>query len=313
MKAIREANIRPPESTSWDCHGTGTSLGDPIEVGSIRRIQVKEPRAQPLSISTNKTSTGHLEGGAAMTTLIKAVLQVQLSRVYGVIHLRQLNPHLEQEAFDANFMTEMLPFAFRQANSHVSSFGFGGTNGHMIFWGRNVTDAPDVHKLLAKRLLRQSPPEVRLLGRTADEWETDGPEQECTPGSKWYIEIHADDPMDAPQRWHARPPPEEDAEESYYMVTGNFNDWLEDRMEMGELPGVHSVMVDIPESGVLQFRFIGEEVVLAPAVDMCTKMNAPILAEPGLTNSWCVKGEPGAQVEIELFARERKSLLWLKK
>merc|ERR1719181_1629395 len=79
-KAMRDASITPPESAGWSCHGTGTSLGDPIEIGSMRKVQNKHPREQALVVNTNKPNTGHLEGGAAMTSLISAVLQLKQAK-----------------------------------------------------------------------------------------------------------------------------------------------------------------------------------------------------------------------------------------
>merc|ERR1719486_236463 len=60
-RAIREAQMTPPESTVWECHGTGTSLGDPIEVGAVRKVQIKVARSEPLMVSTSKSNIGHLE------------------------------------------------------------------------------------------------------------------------------------------------------------------------------------------------------------------------------------------------------------
>ena len=53
--AVREAMMTPPESTVWECHGTGTSLGDPIEVGAVRKVQIKMPRQEPLMVATSKS------------------------------------------------------------------------------------------------------------------------------------------------------------------------------------------------------------------------------------------------------------------
>merc|ERR1719150_1543615 len=60
-RAIREAKMTPPEASSWECHGTGTSLGDPIEVGAVRKVQIKMQRPEPLMITTAKSNIGHLE------------------------------------------------------------------------------------------------------------------------------------------------------------------------------------------------------------------------------------------------------------
>merc|ERR1719401_2070248 len=64
-RAIREARMTPPESTVWECHGTGTSLGDPIEVGAVRKVQIKMPRSEPLMIASSKSNLGHFEDSAA--------------------------------------------------------------------------------------------------------------------------------------------------------------------------------------------------------------------------------------------------------
>jgi len=79
-RAIREAQIEPSDSVCWSCHGTGTILGDPIEMGSCKKVQSKTTRHNPLMVNTNKTNTGHLEGGAAMTSLVAAWLQVRDSK-----------------------------------------------------------------------------------------------------------------------------------------------------------------------------------------------------------------------------------------
>ena len=88
---------------------------------------------------------------------------------------RSLNPHLEHAAFDAIFQTESACYTYIQGHSQVSSFGFGGTNGHGIFWGQDYvhTPAPDV--TMQKRLQKRPPPEVRVMGKNPDEWEADFP------------------------------------------------------------------------------------------------------------------------------------------
>ena len=122
-RAIREAKMTPPESTCWECHGTGTSLGDPIEIGAVRKIQRKVPRSEPLMMSSNKTNIGHLEGGAAMAAMVKSVLTVQQGQCLASLHVRQLNPHLEHTIFDAFFETERSSFAAERGHAQISSFG----------------------------------------------------------------------------------------------------------------------------------------------------------------------------------------------
>merc|ERR1711933_661122 len=79
-RAIKEAQMTAPESTVWECHGTGTSLGDPIEVGAVRKVQIKMPRPEPLMISTSKSNIGHLEGSAAIVAMCKCVMVVVMTK-----------------------------------------------------------------------------------------------------------------------------------------------------------------------------------------------------------------------------------------
>merc|ERR1719171_530260 len=107
---MKEAHMSPPESTGWECHGTGTSLGDPIEVGAIRKTQIKFDRESPLQIGTAKSNTGHLEGGAAIAGICKSIIAASRAHAFPTLHCRQLNPHLEAAAFTAFFSVESTPW-----------------------------------------------------------------------------------------------------------------------------------------------------------------------------------------------------------
>merc|ERR1712146_30692 len=96
----------------WECHGTGTSLGDPIEVGAVRKTQIKVERTEPLMLSTSKSNIGHLEGGAAMAGMVKCIQQLKTCGCFTSLHVSQLNPHLEHAAFDAFFETELSHFSY---------------------------------------------------------------------------------------------------------------------------------------------------------------------------------------------------------
>mmetsp|Transcript_19785 Transcript_19785/g.57398 ORF Transcript_19785/g.57398 Transcript_19785/m.57398 type:complete len:942 (-) Transcript_19785:53-2878(-) len=318
-KSIREAKITPPESCVWNCHGTGTSLGDPIEVGAVRKIQKKEERSTALAVVTNKTHTGHLEGGAAMTSLLGAVHQVKLACAIPVVHLRQLNPHLENSAFDAFFSSEMGTYYYGQGNVHVSSFGFGGTNGHVIFWGQAVLASPaDVETLIARRLLKMPPPEVRVNGSDPSMWEWDGPDKDIKMGDKYTITLRSDEPLDTPVRWVKEEDGAaiDDVDEDIYFITGPFCDWETERMEDGPVTGLRTITLEVPESGILEFRFLknGEEdQVICPDVDKCTRKSAPILGpkKEGKT-VWCVEADPLTSMRIDLFiSRGKRSIMWM--
>nr|AQS99215.1 type I polyketide synthase [Gambierdiscus excentricus] len=320
-KAIREANMTPPESTVWECHGTGTSLGDPIEVGAIRKVQIKHERPEPLMMTTNKSNVGHLEGGAAMAGMVKCVQTVIHTQCFAALHLNQLNPHLEHSTFDAFMETEASAFPYEQGHCHVSSFGFGGTNGHVIYWGRNqARQAGTVKERILRRMSKMAPPEVRPVGDNPDEWESDLPDADLKPGDTFVITFSSEDPPDAPIKWRRKETalePVEDDDDAFFSITGNFNGWEEDRMAPGDVPGQNVTTLTVPSGGVLEFRFLKDgdsEKVICPEVPDCSRKCAPIIGpEAGLTNSWVVKEEEDAEVQVEILSlKGRYSVLWFK-
>lgn len=332
--AMKEAKMDPPESNCWECHGTGTSLGDPIEVGSARKVQVKggTVREHPLMLTSAKSFCGHLEGGAAMAGICKCVLQVSRNRCMPTLHTRQLNPHLEAAAFTAFYSSEWMKIPYSNGHSQVSSFGFGGTNGHGIIWGEDATAQGDVPSQIMKRLAMMKPPEVRAYGRNPDNWETDWPDFNVKPGDKINIFFSMDKPNETCMKFEVvpkvekaeegeaaeeEPGEEEEVQEEFWCITGNFNGWTDDRMLEGGMEGLSTATVEIPSGGSLQFRFLqnGDTAkVLAPSIPNCTKRLAPILGpEPDLTNMWVVEGPSGTEVQIELLVqKDRKSVMWLK-
>jgi len=323
-KAIREAKISPTESCVWSCHGTGTSLGDPIEVGAVRKVQAKEPRDTTLLVVTNKSQTGHLEGGAAMTSLIAAVFQVKSSLAIPCCHLRQLNPHLDQTGFNAVFNSELNYYNYSQGIVHVSSFGFGGTNAHAIFWGEDVYHAPSNAELFQKRLRQMSPPEVRINGSDPALWDWDGPDTLILPGDKYSIEMNPDEPANAPQRWFKEDTGGEpdDGEEDFYCISGAFNDFAYESMEDGPVTGLRTITVKVPASGQVEFRIFknwnenGSNQVIYPGADKCTRklqvIYGPLSEDQAPKNSWLAEGIPNSFLKIDFFCcRGIKSINWM--
>lgn len=251
-RCVKEAKMTPPESTIWECHGTGTSLGDPIEVGAVRKIQIRMPRVEPLMITSNKTNIGHLEGGAAMAAMCKCVLQCEYGKCCPTVHFRTLNAHLEHTAFDALFQNEAAANTYNNSHSQVSSFGFGGSNGHCVFWGRKKQENLDPVQLFLRRIKRQPPPEVRPLGTSPDDWETDLPDTRDTkPGTTWSIALSPDDTASTSLRYVKTEPPELEEDDVFYELSGNFNDWAGDRMSDGNVPGAYVMNIEMPEDGQL--------------------------------------------------------------
>mmetsp|Transcript_69319 Transcript_69319/g.129473 ORF Transcript_69319/g.129473 Transcript_69319/m.129473 type:complete len:958 (+) Transcript_69319:48-2921(+) len=317
--AVKESEMTTPEATVWECHGTGTALGDPIEVGAVRKVQTRQPRLEPLMLGSVKSNYGHMEGGAAMGGMCKCLIQVSRAYCAPTQHLRVLNAHLEHEAFDAVFETEAAAFPYRQGHSQVSSFGFGGTNGHAIFWGESHEAVLDNLDLFHKRLRLAPPPEVRPTGSNPDDWDHDYPDfRDFDPKAKYIVQINPDDPITTPLRWVKQEGFGEDPDEDvFYSISGNFNNWGDERMFSGDVAGLHVAVIDVPTSGIAEFRFLkngDQSQVIGPATAGCSRKSEEIVGPlPDLTNSWIAKAAPSSQLQVEFFVQgDRRTVLWLK-
>lgn len=137
--ALQRANLTPNQITHIEAHGTGTELGDPIEWEGIRRTYGSE-RNQPLYITSLKTRIGHLEAAAGVAGFIKTVLAIKHGQIPGHLHLQQFNPKLHQQE-NMLVPSELTDWEDEYRYAGVSSFGFSGTNAHIILGKAPKSDA----------------------------------------------------------------------------------------------------------------------------------------------------------------------------
>ena len=130
--ALERGGVQPAEVSYLETHGTGTSLGDPIEVGAIRAVY-GAPREAPCYLGALKTSVGHLEAAAGVAGLIKAVLALRSGFLPGNLHFQALNPLIDLRDTPLRLLTEGTPWpAVPRRICGVSSFGISGTNAHVL-------------------------------------------------------------------------------------------------------------------------------------------------------------------------------------
>jgi microcystin synthetase protein McyG len=139
-QALAQAKVAPHEIDYLEAHGTGTALGDPIEVGAANAV-LGEGRAHPLIIGTVKTNIGHLEAAAGIAGLIKVVLALQHEQIPPHLHLKQPNPQIPWDDIPVRIPIEGMPWrrGEKKRLAGVSSFGASGTNAHVV-----VEEAPVV-------------------------------------------------------------------------------------------------------------------------------------------------------------------------
>ena len=133
--SLLAAGLAPEDIDYIECHGTGTSLGDPIEMGAIAEVYGGRDALHPLIVGTVKTNIGHLESAAGIAGLIKTVLAMQHHYIPKHLHFTTLNPHINLEVIPAQIPVAGLEWPSHESEPRragVSSFGFSGTNAHVI-------------------------------------------------------------------------------------------------------------------------------------------------------------------------------------
>jgi acyl transferase domain-containing protein len=133
LAALDQASVASADLDVVECHGTGTALGDPIEVGALSACLARgRPETHAVCLAAVKSNIGHLEGAAGGAGLSKCVLMMSHHEVPPNIHFQKLNPHIDMENFAATVPTKTINLKGKQVQAGLSSFGFGGTNAHVI-------------------------------------------------------------------------------------------------------------------------------------------------------------------------------------
>ncbi len=160
-QALKNANARPDEISYVDAHGTGTSLGDPIEVSALGEVFGNGPeRLKPLIVGSSKTNIGHLESAAGLASVLKVVLSLKHRQIPAHLHLTSPNPHIPWNSLPIEVPTKLSPWPENGLPrlAGVSSFGASGINAHAV-----LQEAPE--QLLPARNSRDRP--IHLLTLSA--------------------------------------------------------------------------------------------------------------------------------------------------
>jgi acyl transferase domain-containing protein len=110
-----------------ECHGTGTALGDPIEVGALLQVLAPHQSSQPLNLGAAKTNIAHLEMSAGAVGFLKCILLLMQSRFGPNLHIRALNPYLHINRSRVSAVSRFSSMACIHA-TEASLFGFGSVN-----------------------------------------------------------------------------------------------------------------------------------------------------------------------------------------
>ncbi|MBG1258280.1 type I polyketide synthase [Nostoc commune] len=134
-QALENSGVDSAQIDYVEVQGTGTSVGEPIEVAALGAIFGKNrPQDQPLVIGSVKTNIGHLEPASGIASLIKVVLALQHGEIPPHLHFQHPNPNIKWDEFRLKVPTERMPWTVgaKSRLAGVNTFGFSGTNAHLI-------------------------------------------------------------------------------------------------------------------------------------------------------------------------------------
>jgi acyl transferase domain-containing protein/acyl carrier protein len=142
-QACRDAGIAPADVQYVEAHGTGTLVGDPIEARALGRVlSAGRPVDRPCLVGSVKTNIGHLEAGSGIAGLIKTALALHHRQVPANLHFHEPNPDIDFESLRLRVPVrcERWPTSDGLALAGVNSFGFGGTNAHVVLQAHVADD-----------------------------------------------------------------------------------------------------------------------------------------------------------------------------
>lgn len=153
-KAYANANIRPEQVSYIEAHGTGTRIGDPIEINALSRVfKTQRTETSKIGIGSVKTNIGHLLSAAGGVSLLKVLLCMQHKKLVPSLHMENINPLLEIEKTPFKVMTDLTewePTPGCNRIAGITSLGLGGTNAHVILseWDNKVVASENKWHLL---------------------------------------------------------------------------------------------------------------------------------------------------------------------
>lgn len=145
QKALKVANVLPSDIGYVETHGSGTPLGDPIEINALKKVLMQNRNSsETCFVGSVKTNIGHLEAAAGIAGFIKGVLSVKNKRIYPHLNFTSLNPQIRIENTPIKITSRVLPWPGNKRLAGISSFGFGGTNAHIVLQESPITNEPSV-------------------------------------------------------------------------------------------------------------------------------------------------------------------------
>lgn len=209
--ALRAAGMQPEEISFIECHGTGTSLGDPVEAEGLKQVFGSRNNGEKLLLGAVKSNVGHLEAAAGLAGFMKACLSIYHRQLPPHLHFQQPNRHIDWERMPFRINKDVYRFNKNmRISGGVSSFGFTGTIAHCIVVACEVTPAVKGKQLPAPHFQLKPHWLGNLPGKSAAacyniQWKPLAALEESAVSPRYiYIETGAGTPAHMEQLLHTR-------------------------------------------------------------------------------------------------------------
>lgn len=142
-EALSNARVEPHTIGYIETHGTGTALGDPIEIQALAKVFRKAAGKSTCGIGSVKTNIGHLDAAAGITGLMKAALALRHKRIPATLHFEAPNAEIDFASTPFHVVAKLMEWKSPQGprRAGVSAFGVGGTNAHVV-----LEEAPEMER-----------------------------------------------------------------------------------------------------------------------------------------------------------------------
>ncbi|MEM9557183.1 MAG: aminotransferase class III-fold pyridoxal phosphate-dependent enzyme [Acidobacteriota bacterium] len=140
-RALKDADLPPSEIAFVETHGTGTALGDPIELEALGAVFGR--RKTPLALGAVKANLGHLEAAAGVVGLIQTIEVLRRRTIPPLAGLSTPTPQVDWQSLPLSLPTAPTPWPEGARAAGISSFGFSGTNAHVVLEAAPASAGPD--------------------------------------------------------------------------------------------------------------------------------------------------------------------------
>jgi len=259
-----------------------------------------------------------------MSGFVKCVLSAMHLECVPNQHTNLINPNLNLDNFEGNFISEGLPYGLGHVYVGVSGFGYGGTNAHLMAYGRRFHVVKEDSEAVAtasseltfRKIQTAAPPTIDMDPENFEEWTTTGiPHLTAKDGDRFHVELT----KSGQAIWREIVQPYLPAEGASPFIQGTFNDGGADILDTTDIDGFYTYEIILGPTGEESFSIILDadpDLCFYPEDKFCStksqSVNGPEVP-PSPENAWVIRGAPDDTYRVEFYiSGSVRTVSWVK-